>query len=251
MIAAIGDDKIGESAKFDDAAAAGLGSAEPIEIERDGARNVVSVRRSFVTGWQAIAWVPASVIEAPMWSSILLLGLAGLGLLLLTALLSVLLARWVARPIKRLAGQARALGHGEMLPVLNSPVREVNEVSQTLAVAAEERKKTEDHIRFLMRELSHRAKNQLAVVDRHGAANLGAKPAACRISRRCFPSACSRSPARPTSWSTRTGEASPSPNWSAPTSNRSPPASDRASSSRDRTSRSAAGSGAEYRPRPA
>ena len=164
VIAAIGDDRTGEPAKFDDAAAAGLGSVQPVEIERDGARNVVSVRRSFITGWQAIAWVPASVIEAPMWNSIFLLALAGLGLLLLTALLSVLLARWVARPIKLLAGQARALGHGETLPVLNSPVREVNEVSQTLALASEERKKTEDHIRFLMRELSHRAKNQLAVV---------------------------------------------------------------------------------------
>ena len=43
-------------------------------------------------------------------------------------------------------------------------MREVNEVSRTLASAAEERKGAEDRVRFLMRELSHRAKNQLAVV---------------------------------------------------------------------------------------
>ena len=64
----------------------------------------------------------------------------------------------------RLAGQARALGHGEPLTALASPVREVNEVSRTLVAAAAERKRSEDQIRFLMRELSHRAKNQLAVV---------------------------------------------------------------------------------------
>ena len=165
MIAAIGDDRTGKSAKFDDAAAAGLGSAQPVEIERDGARNVVSVRRSFITGWQAIAWVPASVIEAPMWNSIFLLALAGLGLLLLTALLSVLLARWVARPIKLLAGQARRFGQGDV-PVLNSPVREVNEVSQTLALASED----EDRRPYPLPHARAVApgEDQLAVIDAQG-----------------------------------------------------------------------------------
>ena len=76
----------------------------------------------------------------------------------------LLFARVVSRPMLRLAGQARALGRGEVLTPLDSPVREVNEVSQSLAAAAAERKRSEDQVRFLMRELSHRAKNQLAVV---------------------------------------------------------------------------------------
>jgi two-component sensor histidine kinase len=63
-----------------------------------------------------------------------------------------------------LSDRAQALGHGEPVEVLNSPILEANEVSKALVAAAEERQQSEDQIRFLMRELSHRAKNQLAVV---------------------------------------------------------------------------------------
>jgi two-component sensor histidine kinase len=125
---------------------------------------VLAIRRSFESGWRTAASVPAAVIEAPLWNSVKLLIAAGVALLVLTGLLALLFARIVSRPMLRLAGQARALGHGEALTDLASPVREVYEVSRTLVAAAEERKRSVDQVRFLMRELSHRAKNQLAVV---------------------------------------------------------------------------------------
>ncbi|MBN9021122.1 MAG: sensor histidine kinase, partial [Rhizobiales bacterium] len=89
--------------------------------------------------------------------------LAG-ALLVLTGILALVFSRVMSRPMRKLAGQARALGRGDMIMALASPVREVNEVSATLVDAAAVRKRAEDQVRFLMRELSHRAKNQLAVV---------------------------------------------------------------------------------------
>jgi two-component sensor histidine kinase len=137
---------------------------QPVSVEVGGRENVVAVRRSFDTGWRIVAFVPASVLEAPLQASLALLLLAAAVLLALTVLLAIYFARRVSRPIMALADRALALGHGEPIEILNSPIREANEVSRALVDAAAERKRSEDQIRFLMRELSHRAKNQLAVV---------------------------------------------------------------------------------------
>ncbi len=136
----------------------------PVTFSTSEGEKVIAARRSFDTGWWATASASAAVIQAPLRKSLGLLILAGLGLLVLTALLTLVFSRVVARPVLRLAGQARALGSGEAVPENTSPVREVNDVSQALAAAAEQRRRSEDQVRFLMRELSHRAKNQLAVV---------------------------------------------------------------------------------------
>ena len=164
IVASTGDEETGKPASFIAARPVAEVPLTPVTFAGRGGEMVLAVRRSFESGWSAAASVPAAVIEAPLWNSLKLLLGAGLALLVLTGLLALLLGRAVSRPMLRLAGQARALGHGEPLTALASPVREVNEVSRTLVSAAAERKRSEDQIRFLMRELSHRAKNQLAVV---------------------------------------------------------------------------------------
>ena len=164
VIASTADEPTGSPAKILTVPSAGEGTVAPTTVDIDGRPTVFAIRQSFDTGWRVAAWVPAAVIEEPLWTPLTLLALAGLALLLLTALLAVMFGRRVSRPLLLLADQARALGRGEVASEISTPVREVNEVSRTLTAAADERKKTEDHIRFLMRELSHRAKNQLAVV---------------------------------------------------------------------------------------
>lgn len=164
VVASTGEEETGKPASFLAAGPVADVALAPITFSGKEGEMVLAVRRSFDSGWRATASVPASVIEAPLWSSLNLLLGAAAALLVLTGLLALVFARVVSRPMMRLAGQARALGHGEALVDLASPVREVNEVSRTLVAAAAERKRSEDQVRFLMRELSHRAKNQLAVV---------------------------------------------------------------------------------------
>ncbi len=164
VVASTGQEETGKPASFLAAGPVAEVPLTPITFAGREGEMVLAVRRSFESGWSAAASVPAAVIEAPLWNSLNLLLGAGLALLVLTGLLALLFGRAVSQPMLRLAGQARALGHGETLTALASPVREVNEVSRTLVSAAAERKRSEDQIRFLMRELSHRAKNQLAVV---------------------------------------------------------------------------------------
>jgi two-component sensor histidine kinase len=164
VVVSSGSERVGSPAKLLSAPGIGEGNVAPRAHEIDGNRVVFAIRKSFDTGWRIAAWVPASIVEAPVWSSMRALGLAALALLMLTGLLAILFGRRVSRPLLLLADQARALGRGETLPELTSTIREVNEVSRTLVTAADERMRTEQHIRFLMRELSHRAKNQLAVV---------------------------------------------------------------------------------------
>jgi two-component sensor histidine kinase len=164
VVASTGGEEVGKPAAFLGSGPAADVPLTPVTVPGAKGDTVVAVRRSFESGWRAAASVPAMVIEAPLWSSLNLLLAAGGVLLVLTGLLALLFAGVVSRPMHRLAGQARALGRGEALADLASPVREVNEVSRTLVAAAAERKRSEDQVRFLMRELSHRAKNQLAVV---------------------------------------------------------------------------------------
>jgi two-component sensor histidine kinase len=164
VIASTGDEVTGQPASF---LATGVSAEIPVTpvtfFGRSG-EMVLALRRANESGWRAAASVPAAVIEAPLWSSLNLLLGVGAGLLLLTGLMALAFARIMSRPMRKLTDQASALGRGEPIAGLASPVREVNEVSGTLVEAAAERKRSEDQVRFLMRELSHRAKNQLAVV---------------------------------------------------------------------------------------
>jgi two-component sensor histidine kinase len=164
VVAATGEAETGSPAPFLAAGPLEESSLATVTFDSPGGEMVLAVRRSFESGWRTVASAPAAAIEAPIRHSLMLLLLAGLALLVLTVLLAVVLGRIVSRPLLRLAGQARALGHGGTVAPLASPVREVNEVSRMLSAASAERKSAEDQVRFLMRELSHRAKNQLAVV---------------------------------------------------------------------------------------
>ena len=164
VIASTGGEETGQPASF---LASGVSAdipVTPITFPGRSGEMVLALRSASESGWRAAASVPAAVIEAPLWNSLNLLLAAGAVLLVLTGVLALGFARVLARPMRKLAIQAKLLGRGDPLTALASPVREVNDVSETLVDAAAERKRSEDQVRFLMRELSHRAKNQLAVV---------------------------------------------------------------------------------------
>ncbi|RYE78940.1 MAG: histidine kinase, partial [Hyphomicrobiales bacterium] len=134
------------------------------EIQVDGGAVVAAVQRSYITGWTLVAWAPSQIVARPLadafWS--LLVG----GLLL--AAMVILVIYWVSlqigRSVHRLEDDAELLGAGEAVPVRDYPISEIANVSTALAEASRRRRAAEVEVRFLMRELAHRSKNQMTVI---------------------------------------------------------------------------------------
>jgi two-component sensor histidine kinase len=119
---------------------------------------------SQMSGWRIVLWAPTATIEQPLQRSMRTFLFGGLAIILIGAGGAWLLAHQVARPVRRLARDARRLGAGELVEATDFPVAEIGTVSEALAQAARDRQKADGEIRFLMREVAHRSKNQLTVV---------------------------------------------------------------------------------------
>ena len=120
---------------------------------------------SSVSGWETIVWAPESVVQAALRRSLRMLALGGVAIIMIGVVLAWLLSRQIATPIRQLARDAHSLGVGESVDALDYPVVEIATVSQALAQASRDRLAHENEIRFLMREVAHRSKNQLTVVS--------------------------------------------------------------------------------------
>src|SRR6185312_756300 len=66
--------------------------------------------------------------------------------------------------VRGLARDARRLGAGEAVPTRQYPISEIADVAGAIAQAADKRRAAETEVRFLMRELAHRSKNQMTVI---------------------------------------------------------------------------------------
>ena len=80
-------------------------------------------------------------------------------------MLAWLLGRQIAFPIRQIADDANRVGAGEPVDARQYAVAEITTVSAALAQAGQDRIAAENEIRFLMREVAHRSKNQLTVVS--------------------------------------------------------------------------------------
>jgi PAS domain-containing protein len=92
--------------------------------------------RSSLADWRVAVGVPEAVLTAPLRQSLLLLLTLGAGLAGLSAALALWLGGRVALPIGALAKRAAALGRGEAVAPLLTPVREVNRVAAELEAAS-------------------------------------------------------------------------------------------------------------------
>jgi two-component sensor histidine kinase len=120
---------------------------------------------SNLSGWETIVWAPDAVVQAPLRRSLRTLALGGVAIIMIGVVLAWLLSRQIATPIRRLARDALSLGAGKSVEAMDYPVAEIARVSQALAQASVDRLAHENEIRFLMREVAHRSKNQLTVVS--------------------------------------------------------------------------------------
>ncbi len=138
--------------------------ADWIAEEFDGEDVVTAEWLSGLTGWRVIAWASAAQVQRPLQDSLLQLAAWGLVIALAALAVSFLIAQQIGLSVKGLRQDAARLGRGEAVYPRSYPVLEIAEVSEALAKASEQRQMTERDIRFLMRELAHRSKNQMAVI---------------------------------------------------------------------------------------
>ena len=98
----------------------------------DGVSIVSFFRRSAIAGWAVAVSVPESTLNEPIWRSLRLVALLGVGLLALSFLSAVVLARNFSRTMRNLAGAARDLGDNLTVQPFSTSVREVKDVWDNL-----------------------------------------------------------------------------------------------------------------------
>ena len=130
----------------------------------DDERVVTAEWRSGYTGWRIIAWASAAQVQKPLQDSVVQLGFWGVLIAMLASGVAALIARRIGGSVQGLRLDAARLGRGEAVYPRSYPIAEIAEVSQALATASEQRQTADRDIRFLMRELAHRSKNQMAVI---------------------------------------------------------------------------------------
>jgi two-component sensor histidine kinase len=120
--------------------------------------------RSQIAGWLVSATLPVSHADAPRnRGQLFALGLISAALLL-GGLLAYMFGGFMTRPLAAATSAAEAVGKGERVEPRRTPLAEANILTATLSNASSELKRRQQHTEFLMQELAHRAKNQLAVV---------------------------------------------------------------------------------------
>jgi len=138
----------------------------------EGRSVLTRYQRSSVADWHILFWAPMSVLNAPLRNSLVLAGALAALTLLASLIAGFLAGRVVADPIRQLLMAARAFGGAKPVHFNRTLMREANVVGQSLIEAAsniasreQALRKSELHTRFVMRELSHRSKNLLAVIQ--------------------------------------------------------------------------------------
>lgn len=146
----------------------GISYDNPSILETLGARMsndlIEASTVSSLSNWTTIVAVPNAVIVQPALRSWILLISAGILLLLFSIMLGIIFGRRIAAPILQLSKQAEAIGKGEPAVPFGTDIAEIDAVSKVLAQASRERREAEEQNRFLMREMTHRAKNQYALI---------------------------------------------------------------------------------------
>src|SRR5215470_1475259 len=100
--------------------------------------------RSELTGWQSSVWAPAALLEAPVRALRWTIGLTALAAFALVVALASWLGRIVARSVGHAVRAAIALGKGGPMPLIGTPVAEVDTLMAELHKAAAKRRAAED-----------------------------------------------------------------------------------------------------------
>lgn len=116
-------------------------------------------------GWKAVVWGPLAPAQATLMTTWRALALGGLILIAAAFSAAFLLSRRIRRSIRRMADMAERLGRGEIVSPADTQIDETDQVARALSEASFDRSEAEDQMRLIQRELVHRTKNMLTLVQ--------------------------------------------------------------------------------------
>lgn len=122
---------------------------------------------SYLPGWSWIGliWGPIEAAQASILTTWRLLIFGGLAMLALAVGASYVVARRLRASIESIAEMAERLGAGAIVAPAETVVVETERVAVALSEASFDRSEAEDRARFILRELAHRTKNMLTLVQ--------------------------------------------------------------------------------------
>jgi signal transduction histidine kinase/ActR/RegA family two-component response regulator len=145
-------------------------------VSLEGDRIYTAYSRLKDSGWSAAPGLPASLIEEAVYRSLMVYGGGVLLSIALGAFVAIWVARSINRPMRELHAAAQALGHGTSVHPPDTPIQEIRDVGDALAVAAATQRSGEAQREELLRkeqgarelaEAAGRAKDQFLAVLSH------------------------------------------------------------------------------------
>ena len=101
-------------------------------VSRDGIEVKNSFQRSALTGWTAGVAVPASVVNAPLLTTALILTAVGLCFTLLALLLASLVAGRITRAVYQIGQAVVAYASGDVVPLPTKTLAELRDVLRVI-----------------------------------------------------------------------------------------------------------------------
>lgn len=136
-----------------------------VDIELAGDAGILAHSRLVGWSWRTVVWGPVRSGQAPILASWRNLFIGGFFLALVAGLAVFLLTEGLRRSIRGLSGMAHALGQGEIVSPAVTRISELDDVAFALSDASFDRSQAEEKLRFVTRELVHRTKNMLTLVQ--------------------------------------------------------------------------------------
>ena len=97
-------------------------------VDRDGIDVRNSFYRSPLSGWTAGVAVPAAVVNAPMWHTVMILVVAAVFFIVVSLVLALLVAHRITRAVRQLGQAVVAFATGEPVSVPATTLAELRDV---------------------------------------------------------------------------------------------------------------------------
>lgn len=134
-------------------------------VTQDGIAVYTAAQRAPSSGWIVAVGAPREEVDGARNRALWTFFIGGAALGGINLALVLVIARSVSRPIRRLALHAKGLGQGQAMPFAPSGLGDVDIAAAALSQASDAQRQTAEHQALLMREVDHRAKNALTVVQ--------------------------------------------------------------------------------------
>lgn len=148
----------------------GTGLINSVDLE--GRKTYTAYNISPFNGWAAVVWAPQALLEAPAEKAKHILYIALVTTALASALAALLAHKLISKPILQLQSAAEALPERRDVEYQHTWMAEANVVGNALSHASQvisrreaALKDHEDQLSLVIKELSHRTKNLLAVIQ--------------------------------------------------------------------------------------